>query len=550
MEPRLPQFDADGLDARERQLSAARDTYKYAYDYPEGLATAAALPATEEFSDPFKMQIYQLVVAEKTNLASIDVDGSPKGADTAPKTVAAGTLDDYRKLWATRPLPALASNWQDDAVFAQQRVAGANPTVIERVQHMPDHFPVTEAAYARAIAGDSLEAAITEGRLYLADYAALAGVPAGTYGTIPKYSYAPMALFAVPPGGSSLMPAAIQCGQSPDAGPVFGPADGWRWTMARTVVQTADVAHQEAVEHLGKCHLVSDAIVLAARRNLASVHPLMVLFAPHFQFTMAINWMARHELIAPGGRVEQIFTTSLPGFLDAVSGVVSGYDLQQEMFPKRIAARGVGHTGALADYPYRDDGQLIWDALSGLCADYLGVYYPTDDDVQSDHELQSFLAELGSSGGGRIGGVGNIDTRAALAELATHVLFMATAQHSAVNYAQLPAYGYPPAAPASLYAAAPTHATPNTEASLLAMLPPLDQALGQSDLFYQLSNVLFVNFGKYDDGAFTDGRVRPALDRFTAALANAEKTIGERNAKRALPYDILLPSRIGGSIHI
>ena len=49
----------------------------------------------------------------------------------------------------------------------------------------------------------------------------LSVLEAGSTAGQAKYVYCPMALFAVPPGGASLVPVAIQCGQDPALNPIF-----------------------------------------------------------------------------------------------------------------------------------------------------------------------------------------------------------------------------------------------------------------------------------------------------------------------------------------
>ncbi|HEY9644580.1 MAG TPA: hypothetical protein V6C57_29055, partial [Coleofasciculaceae cyanobacterium] len=121
--------------------------------------------------------------------------------DKAP-TGRPSSLEDYRQLFAYIDLPKSAALVRDDEFFASMRVAGPNPVMIERMTAADPRFPVTESHY-KAVMGneDSLETALQQGRVYLADYAVLDGALNGTYGTQPqtqKYAYAPLAMFAVP----------------------------------------------------------------------------------------------------------------------------------------------------------------------------------------------------------------------------------------------------------------------------------------------------------------------------------------------------------------
>ncbi len=57
-----------------------------------------------------------------TTLGTLITAGLPSGP--------AKSLDDYKNLFKTLPLPAIAGTFQDDGVFADMRVAGPNPLVI------------------------------------------------------------------------------------------------------------------------------------------------------------------------------------------------------------------------------------------------------------------------------------------------------------------------------------------------------------------------------------------------------------------------------------
>src|SRR5262249_44803443 len=124
-------------------------------------------------------------------------------------------LGEFDGMFRTLGLPPIAKDYQIDAVFAEMRVAGPNPVMLRRVARPDDRFPVTEHDYQLAVPGDTLGAAGQEGRLYLADYQMLEHVENGRFPDAQKYLYAPLALFAVPPGQTKLVPVAVQCRQAP-----------------------------------------------------------------------------------------------------------------------------------------------------------------------------------------------------------------------------------------------------------------------------------------------------------------------------------------------
>ncbi len=221
-------------------------------------------------------------------------------------------IGDYAAQFRAIGLPAVSRDYQDDRVFALMRLAGPNPVLLRRVERPDDRFPVGEELYAGVMGGDSLAAAGAEGRLYLVDYAALETVQDGTFPDTRKFCYAPLALFALDKTSKELRPVAVQCRQRPGAdNPIFTPADGWNWMIAKTVVEMADGNYHETITHLGRTHLLVEPFVIATYRQLAPNHPLGLLLRPHFEGTLAINDMAQRHLISPGGGVDELLVGTI-----------------------------------------------------------------------------------------------------------------------------------------------------------------------------------------------------------------------------------------------
>jgi arachidonate 15-lipoxygenase len=470
----------------------------------------------------------------------------------------ATSLKDYEKLFPVIALPTMANTFQDDEVFAYMRVAGYNPVMIERVTSLSDRFPVKDEQY-QAVMGsdDSLAAAGQEGRLYLADYGILDGAINGTYPHEQKYVYAPLALFALPKGSDParlLRPVAIQCGQTPGPDyPIITPNSGkYAWLFAKTVVQIADANVHEAVTHLARTHLFVGTFVMATHRQLPVSHPLSLLLRPHFEGTLAINDAAQRVLIAPGGGVDRLLSSTIDNSrVLAVRGLQS-YRFNSAMLPKQFKQRRVDDPNLLPVYPYRDDAVLVWDAIHQWVSDNLNLYYATDEDIQKDAALQAWAAEAQAYDGGRVpdfGEDGGIQTRDYLVDAATLIIFTASAQHAAVNFPQKDLMGYAAAFPLAGYLPASTLRGEISEQDYLNLLPPLDQAQRQFNLLSLLGSIYYNKLGQYPKEYFTDPQVKPLLQAFQSNLQTVEATIKQRNLNRPA-YEYLLPSKIPQSINI
>ena len=467
----------------------------------------------------------------------------------------ASSLDDYNQLFQFIPLPAVSQNFQEDAEFAAMRVAGPNPVMIERMKALDARLPITDEQYQSVVGTqDSLEKAIGDGRLYLADYSIFDGAIDGSFPAAQKFNYAPLALFAVPPDGQSLVPVAIQCAPQPGTdNSIFLPRDGDNWLIAKTIVQVADTNVHQAASHLGRTHLFIEPFVIATHNQLSRTHPLFLLLTPHFEGTLAINEGAL-RLLASRGLVDMLLASSIDQSRVLAVKAAQSYQLNinTSTLPQTLAQRGVDDASRLPDYPYRDDAMLIWGAINQWVEDYVNHYYTSDAAVQGDAEVQSWVAELVAHDGGRLNNIGvanRISKRAELVDLMTLICFTASAQHAAVNFPQAPLMSYVPATPPAGYLPLSAIQEGFSEKEFLKFLPPLGIAKSLLDILYLLSSVYYTRLGDYGENYFTDPAIQNHLTKFQQELIKIEEEINERNKTRT-PYEFLLPSKIPQSINI
>ena len=43
----------------------------------------------------------------------------------------------------------------------------------------------------------------------------------------------------------------------------------------------------------------------------------------------------------------------------------------------------------IEDYPFENDGLMLWDAIKQWVTDYVNYFYPDSSLVEADHELQA-----------------------------------------------------------------------------------------------------------------------------------------------------------------
>jgi|GEM_PF-3833275 arachidonate 15-lipoxygenase len=503
------------------------------------------------------------------------------------------TLEDYNKVFQIVPKPDISNQLfqsdpiKEDLIFAYLQVGGANPVVIERFKGNDNRLPINQEQYSAISilfgSPDSFNQALSEGRLYVSDYTLLNGLVNGNYvdedTNTQKYTFAPVALFAVPPKNSksrSLFPVAISFPQTTISQkwelftPLAKHTTREAWLTARSIVLAADATYQALISHLGRSHLVVEPFVVPTY-NLPVNHPVRRLLLPHLEGTLFINHGAHTLLVAPKQTVDSLLGSSIGADQAFAAKAAQSYlfNFNQISFPEILANRGVKDTTDLPVYPYRDDGLLIWNAIEKWVQNYLEINYKDDSHVLNDADLQGWASTLASFEQGRLQNFGDkngnfgdpsdqrIQTRSYLVKVLSTVIFIASAHHAAVNYPQGELMSYTPAYPFARYLPSPT--TNKDTRSFVDGLPPLSQAINQINLLYLLGSVYHTKLGyyyypnsSYPDSPFTQSE-QGVLEKFQNELHNITKTITERNAPgngRLISYKFLLPDNIPQSINI
>lgn len=485
------------------------------------------------------------------------------------------------------PIPSgrVRERWHTDQFFADQRVAGVNPMMIRRVTDASSidemgHSVFTDSHLQRIEPMQTLAGAAADRRLYVCDYHHLVDVVVDQGNPLPpalhtlgarQFLNAPIALFYWSDSGSpgtaattpgKLVPVGIQLRRGAGATVVL-PGEP-NWLLAKTVVQTADAHVHELRVHLAWTHLKLEAVKLCAERELHDDHPVLRLLRPHLELLLRIQ-VDLGKLINEGEPVDELLAPTL----SATSRVV--LDALDEPFcmhanPEiEVASRGMSAAEAPIDYPYRDDGLGVWNALREFVTTYIGIYYPNDDTVTKDYELERFVAAVGPIGAGNVTGFVPGDAVSTVDKLITMVMTIiwnAGPQHSAINYPQWDFMGHVPNMPLSTYIKAPLDGFtppeyPGLVSSLAQYFPPDLLARTQVGVMFFLATYRHNTFGHYG-GALEDGisddveriAVREGMLGFRAALDAVQQSLETVDRERRIEYPYLHPSVIANSIHI
>ncbi|KAG8082230.1 hypothetical protein GUJ93_ZPchr0014g47459 [Zizania palustris] len=485
--------------------------------------------------------------------------------------------------------------WLRDDEFARQTLAGINPVNIERLQAFPPVSKLDPAVYGSPestireehiignLDGMSVQQALEGNRLYMLDYhdiflPFLDRINAQDG----RKAYGTRSLFFLTAAGT-LKPIAIELCLPPitdgckRAKRVFTPpadaTSNWLWQLAKAHVCSNDAGVHQLINHWLRTHACMEPFIIAAHRQMSAMHPIFKLLKPHMRYTLKINALARQILINGDGVIESGFTPGNVCMEMSAFAYRELWRLDQEGLPADLIRRGMavedssqphGVRLLIEDYPYAADGLLLWSAIERWCGAYVAAYYPSDEAVQADYELQSWYTEAVENGHPDKSGAPwwpRLSTPGDLASLLKTLVWLCSAQHAALNFGQYPLGGYIPNRPPLMRRLVPVEGDPefahlvaDPHRFFLLALP----SLTQTTTFMTVIDTLSTHsadeeyLGERPDEAWTaDPAALAAAREFEADVRRAEQEIERRNADPAcrnrcgagvLPYELMAPS--------
>ena len=219
----------------------------------------------------------------------------------------------------------------------------------------------------------------------------------------------------------------------------------------------------------------------------------------------------------------------------------------------------------IEDYPFANDGLILWDALKQWVADYVNYYYKDASMVQSDPELQAWWTEIRTKGHEDKKDEPwwpVLQTPEDLIGIIATIAWVASAHHSAVNFGQYAFAAYFPNRPTIARTNMPSEDPTregwkrfldNPDFELLVCFPSQVQATKVIAILDVLSNHSPDEeyIGEYMEPAWgEEPDIKEAFERFSARLKELEVIIDARNADNSLknrggagvvPYELLKP---------
>lgn len=418
-----------------------------------------------------------------------------------------------------------------DDEFGRQAIAGINPLSIERLEVFPPTSKLDPSIYGSPesaikeehiighLNGMSAQQALDENKLFILDYHDIYLPFLDRINALDgRKAHGTRTLFFLTPMGT-LKPIAIELSLPPvdpnySSKQVLSPPEdattSWLWQLGKAHVCSNDVGVHQLINHWLRIHACMEPFIIAAHRQLSTMHPIFKLLDPHMRYTLEINALARETLInADGDLIESFFTPGKYCMQMSCAAYRDWWRFDLEGLPADLIRRGVaipdptqahGLKLLIEDYPYATDGLLIWSAIETLVKTYVNLYYTDASLVQDDTELQAWYDESIRVGHADVSDARwkpKLSTPADLASILTTIIWLTSAQHAAVNFRQYPYGGYVPTRPPLMRRLVPKQHEPDFKifccrspklfSIVVAKFVPIDKVYGRDR--YNLSTL-------------------------------------------------------------
>ncbi|XP_073791109.1 uncharacterized protein isoform X1 [Danio rerio] len=303
----------------------------------------------------------------------------------------------------------------------------------------------------------------------------------------------------------------------------------------------------------GKQTYLSAPLCLLHYNQDEELKPIAIqLLMPHIRSTLQINIQARATLLAANGVFDKSVACGLEAIPQLFTRATQRLRYSSLCVPDDVKERGLD---ALPVCYYAQDALRVWDALHRFVAGWTRLYYCSDEDVQSDCELQNWIGEIfreGFLGLTHLGVPQSFQTAAEMCKFVTMVIFSCSALHSAVNFSQLDFNLCIPNTPATMSRPPSQTKGSVSEEDLLSFLPEVNSSCHVLSVLSLLSQpaIDFVPLCHYNEWYFHSGAMAKLVEDVQKELKIIAKDIADRNSQLELPYPYMSPDYIENSVTI
>jgi hypothetical protein len=425
----------------------------------------------------------RFTIGGRTAEAYVFLFGTP--SDPSYTSLSLERAEQYSMAWTTFAdverdaralLPGMAETLRSNEAATQQFW----PTIARHglsfnlivLEHVTEARAGTLRAELGAAWTEEMQALQTAGNLYVIDMRFFAGFAASTVAGCPRFT--PATLTLLKRENDAILPFWIRvAGEAGANQQDYVRADA-AWLYALQAAKASITVWGIWLGHVYHWHIVTAAMVMTMFQTLPSSHIIRQLFGRQAGYLIGFDQFLLLEWgISPPtslGTSRQflqmldVFATGREFFADDPKATLERLALRKEDFSKNAD---------WDQFPLVRYLLTIWEATERYVGAVIEANYASDEGVRSDRTLQAWIAASGDPLQGNISGLPPMDTKAALKDVMTSLIFRVTAHGaSRLNQAANPYFTFVANFPPCLQRTdIPRPDTVLDEKALLAYLP-------------------------------------------------------------------------------
>ncbi|TMW59559.1 hypothetical protein Poli38472_004628 [Pythium oligandrum] len=358
-----------------------------------------------------------------------------------------------------------------------------------------------------------------------------------------KYAPNVVGFFCFNKDSQKLLPIEIRF---PDTKLSYTPYDtADEWTLAKMGLEAPSTQYHQ-IAHMAETHAVTIPLRVEMLRNMAEEHPVRALLMHHVYADFALEKASAVLLFNTSTMVDRTLGWGATGCTRFMDHHINTKVSFKNDFMSDITQRGLQH---IPTHKYIQYGKLYHKTIQEFVTSFLDVYYASDEAVVADKELQGWAKGAATTASQLKDFPSSFQTKAALADTLTHVIFLCTVRHHGMNGIATWLTMTVPYSPAALWKPLPTAKLQKDQTLNLreytspAAVIPFTLALGATFArpVPQTENML----AAYTKAPFTaESGLTEAIKAYQVNLQAIDEAItaGEKSEKWA--YDVLRPSRM------
>ncbi|KAI0814056.1 lipoxygenase [Xylaria sp. FL0064] len=431
----LPKSDRNPR-ARAAEIQAKRKGWQYS-EYPMGVAYYP----TGTLANQTIAKDLETWMPPITKISEATARESPIALEAINSKGGFKKLEDYVYLYDGQwpeafpdgPFPGMLTNFTDDRMFSMMRLS-ADPYRIHRVKPTDELlFPVDDA---KAITGLTLEQLQAQGRLFLEDFSEMKELD-----PTDKFGAGTQGYFYIDPKSGDFLPLAVRplVKGREDSALVYTPKDSFNDWMLAKMFLNQNAGWHTTWAHITQSHSAAEAPYLAAIRTLSDNHPVLVIMKRIEKTPWNIRPLLEAGVLAGSSAnagPQYYAWTSLSGRQWANQVYSSGEtaNFQSNYYRTFLENQGLincNYGPALKSFPFYEDASVVVEAIRNFMTIFINSYYPNDNAVAQDAELQAWQKETAVA---KVYDFPkSIKTRSTLIDILTHQAYLGAIVHGVMS---------------------------------------------------------------------------------------------------------------------